>query len=566
MTSTTVRLTLFPDLRLLRLVDQAAREYLNAFEFPPSLVEMLANSLSEACEELLRVCGEQAVCETFEVCFDFQDEAAVFQVIYSSQVDLSPHEVPVYSAPTAQTDETALDALWLHLIKARMDRVRFRVEGARRVFEMTKYRRSETQARQFWVMGLIPKLRKDIVLHPTEDQLTAGKTTGLLLQDPVAGVVLKLGSADAFIVQHFDGKTTFHEIYLDYVNQIGMIAPRRLAQLYETLEHAGMLAGTGARPQANQMQVWLRRVLAPQFSIPHADALVIAIHARVKYLLNPLGVVLLLLLGFSGLVPLAESYDRFLQVLATLDQYYFKHPWQMLPPYLLVLACIVIHELAHGVVCKHFGGRVERIGVMWYLAMFTFYCDTSAAWNFATKRQRMLVSLGGPIISFAVLGVFLWLTAWADQHAAAWAVMLVTADVFLVLGLVMNFNPFIRMDAYYILMDWTGIANLRSKSFAYLRRLLFGWLIPVRTPAEEREPAGRRNKVLLLVYGVTGSLVTVLFMGLPLLRLAQELNKHRGWSFYAVFSAFVAGLLISRIAQQVLQKFHALRYREYRIS
>jgi putative peptide zinc metalloprotease protein len=42
------------------------------------------------------------------------------------------------------------------------------------------------------------------------------------------------------------------------------------------------------------------------------------------------------------------------------------------------------------------------------------------------------------------------------------------------LGLVMNFNLFIRMDAYHMLMDWTGIPNLRQRSFSYLQRKLLG--------------------------------------------------------------------------------------------
>jgi len=62
------------------------------------------------------------------------------------------------------------------------------------------------------------------------------------------------------------------------------------------------------------------------------------------------------------------------------------------------LLVIVAHEFAHGLTCKHFGGRVREIGFMLIYLQPAFFCNVSDAWLFPEKvtspvghvRRRLL--------------------------------------------------------------------------------------------------------------------------------------------------------------------------------
>ncbi len=265
-------LTLPPTDRWLRLLDTAARAYWNELGFSEPLQDMLAGSLNEAGEEFVRICRERGIEETFEVVLDLKDEAAVIQFVYDRRVPLNPLETENYEVPASLDDIEApdMDSLWLHLIKRRMDRVFFSLEGARRSLQMMKYRREEGKTRQLWVMGLAPALRTDLKL---ELQLSATGGDSLpegLLRDPRSGTVLRLDQGSAYIVGRLDGETAFQDIYLDYIDRIGMTSPQRFALLYERLESLDMLARPGDRPEGRFQRI-ARRVLNPSVSLPDAD-------------------------------------------------------------------------------------------------------------------------------------------------------------------------------------------------------------------------------------------------------------------------------------------------------
>ena len=91
------------------------------------------------------------------------------------------------------------------------------------------------------------------------------------------------------------------------------------------------------------------------------------------------------------------------------------------------------------------------------------------------------------------------------------------------IGLIMNFNPFLRMDAYYMLMDWTGIANLRDKATQYVTALFTG-----KREKYAGYPASLQR--WLLGYGLVGGAMTVLMFVYPfVVFLPRLLQDSEGW-------------------------------------
>jgi len=246
-----------------------------------------------------------------------------------------------------------------------------------------------------------------------------------------------------------------------------------------------------------------------------------------------------------------------------LEAVFLDHPFSLAPLYLLILLHAMIHELAHGAACKRYGGSIPRLGVMFYLASFIFYCDTTAAWNFPLKRQRLLVSLAGPIVSFAILGTGLWVAGYLIGSGSAWEPVFVAFSVFNFFGLAMTFNPLIKMDAYYMLVDLTETPNLRDRSFRFLERRLLGWL---GLGDDKALPATFRERRIFWWYGVLGSVATVFFLVVPVARLVHLLHAESVARGRIAFALIVCALLLARLGSAAFSKVKALRSREYKLA
>src|SRR5439155_17329542 len=85
--------------------------------------------------------------------------------------------------------------------------------------------------------------------------------------------------------------------------------------------------------------------------------------------------------------------------------------WEMVVWTWLILALVTaLHESAHGLTCKHYGGAVHEIGFLLLWFMPCFYCNVSDAWLFKEKPKRLWVSFAGGYFELFVcaLAVFVW--------------------------------------------------------------------------------------------------------------------------------------------------------------
>ncbi|MEM8733738.1 MAG: hypothetical protein AAGG44_05940 [Planctomycetota bacterium] len=165
------------------------------------------------------------------------------------------------------------------------------------------------------------------------------------------------------------------------------------------------------------------------------------------------------------LTNLAEFRAR----LPEFQQFFSAHNFVWL---LVITSAIkILHELAHGVACKRYGGECHEIGLMFLVFTPTLYCDTSDSWLLRDKWQRITVNAAGMLleVGLASLATFCW---WYTQpgllHYAALNVMFVCS----VGTVIFNANPLLRYDGYYIASDWLEIPNLTAKSKAALVSLL----------------------------------------------------------------------------------------------
>ena len=188
---------------------------------------------------------------------------------------------------------------------------------------------------------------------------------------------------------------------------------------------------------------------------------------------------------------------------------------------------ILVHEAGHAFTTKHFGREVPRVGVGWHWFGPIAYVDTSDMW-LAGRWPRVAVSLAGPYAAL-VLGGLAALAAWFVPDpvlsAALWQFALVSY-----VGVLVNLNPLMEFDGYFVLSDLLEKPNLRPRALAWLGR---GLIPALRTPGLLR---GHR---LELLYGLA-SVLYVAFSAVLTIVLYRLLPQD--WLAGILPAAVAAGL------------------------
>lgn len=263
---------------------------------------------------------------------------------------------------------------------------------------------------------------------------------------------------------------------------------------------------------------------------------------------------------------------------------YAAHAVVLLPAVWVVMK--LVHEAAHALAVKRWGGEVHEAGIILLLLLPMPYVDASAAWAFADKRRRMAVGAAGILAEVAIAAiaalVFLTIETGIVRDVAYTAMLLGTVST-----LAFNANPLLRFDGYYVLSDAIEIPNLASRAsqyWAYLaQRYAFGFDTapsPVRADGERAwfvvygaastiYRVGIVLAIALLVAGAVPALgvalavwVLVAQVGWPVLRALRYLAASpalasRRRRAVAVTSGVVAGTLVLLLALPLPLSTHA---------
>ena len=132
---------------------------------------------------------------------------------------------------------------------------------------------------------------------------------------------------------------------------------------------------------------------------------------------------------------------------------------QWLLGYATILTVIALHELAHAVTCKHFGGKVSNIGVKFLYLQPIVFCDVSGSWRFREVQDKVLVSAAGIILQILLssIAVSLWFVTKLEVLPYFAAANTVIA--------LMNLYPFAKLDGYWMLVHILNEPNLRQTSY-----------------------------------------------------------------------------------------------------
>ena len=353
----------------------------------------------------------------------------------------------------------------------------------------------------------LPKLRSDLRLSRQE----TAEGAAYIVKDPVTGRFFRFREAELFITKQLDGASPLDLVCRKVEERFGQpISTETLKLFVDRLQQLGFLeSGTAAgqqfRSQPGRISGDLFYLRLKAFD---PDRLFTRLLPYVRFCFTPAFLACataLILLAFGLTLINGNEIERQASHLFQVGTF--------LLIWFTILAVTTLHEFAHGLTCKHFGGEVHEVGFMLIYFQPAFYCNVSDAWLFPEKSKRLWVTFAG-----AYFELFIWAWAaviWRLTEPGTWlnSATLVVAATSGVRCL-FNHNPLVKLDGYYLLSDYVEIPNLRARAFQYLRSLLV-WAIggaDGRAPQGEHAPSARERRIYLW-YGLLAGAFSVWLLG-----------------------------------------------------
>jgi putative peptide zinc metalloprotease protein len=255
------------------------------------------------------------------------------------------------------------------------------------------------------------------------------------------------------LLREFDGRKTVDQV----IASAGSPSAKNLQRLIDTfLVPKGVLLDTSrstlpTRPERGSLR--LRRPLLSSETVSRCA------RPLVPLLKNPIAPVLLALILSTQLAFYAFSPHAFGLNLINTDG------WQMTAAILVALFAALCHEFGHAAALLRYGGTRTEIGLGLYLYFPIFYTDVSEVWRFPS-RQRLVVDAAGMYFQSIISTLAIWILTYTRDVTWAYVVAFVNLSIY---G---AFNPFLKMDGYWLAADIFEIRDLRSASWAIIAKIL----------------------------------------------------------------------------------------------
>jgi len=331
--------------------------------------------------------------------------------------------------------------------------------------------------------GCVPvRLRRDI----SAERIKLGKNADWVIQDPLSRNFYYFSDAEYCILRLLDGKRTWIELagevsrqlapqFIDRDLLVRFVAEAKSKGLVEAIE-TGQRHGEAAAPwkpigSRRGTVRWWHQPLAIRLPGIYPDRYLDRVFGQQSWFAKlRLSVAWLwFATAWLWLVAIGIAISHFDTLAAEFAQLATTPPPRHV---LLFLACVgltkIIHELGHAVACKLLGGECREIGLMFLMGVPCLYCDVSDAWMMPSRWKRVLISAAGMIveIGLASFAMILWvlMTPGPWRDAALMVAVIGSFNTVLING-----NPLLRYDGYFIFSDLVRVPNLGYEATEALR-------------------------------------------------------------------------------------------------
>ena len=357
------------------------------------------------------------------------------------------------------------------------------------------------------LLGAVLRLRKCLKFST---RLENGESF-VTVEDPVRSKHFRIGMAEyRFIAkvngvrtnaeilellqtEHANNQAGFEEADRVDADQASQIASWLMAMNLVTINKADNASRLNAMAQQiNQAKlIGLMNPISMKLNLFNPNRLLKSIQPATEWLFSSWFVLVWCITGAYSLLCLASNWHR---VYSSSAGAFSSDTWLWLLLTWFVLK--VIHETAHGIACRRYGGEVPEFGVLFLLFAPMAFVNVTSMWRFSNRWQRMVVSAAGMYIELwvAFFAIIVWSQTDGMIASIAFSIMVMSS----VTTILFNANPLMRFDGYFLLSDFLAIPNLYGKSSQWFsettKQLFLG--IPRQTHFRSNE------RFAVAVYGV----------------------------------------------------------------
>lgn len=413
------------------------------------------------------------------------------------------------------------------------------------------------------------RLRPDLVAEPVK---MAGASTWVV-KDPLTLELFHFSDEEHALLELLRRRISLAELAREFARQFPprTITDQELWTFLSRLHDAGLLfsdaPGQGdellERRRNERNRRWSlawAQLTAIRFRGINPDPALTAIHEYCRWLFSRTALVLAALVVLFAAAIVVGHFD---EVRARLPELSAFADWRNLAWLLAVIGSIkLLHEFGHALACKHFGGEVPEMGVLLLVFVPALYTDVTDAWRLPSKLQRILVSAAG-ILAELVIAAVATIVWWYAQPGL---VQLIALDVMFVATLntlLVNGNPLLRFDGYYLLADLVESPNLWQRSRDALANLAARYILGQRIYEDALVPT--RHRAGLATYALASKLYSACVFAAILWGLVLVLYPYHLENLaYAVGLTLVAGTLVQPTCNLLQILRNPLRRRELR--
>ncbi|WP_340563377.1 M50 family metallopeptidase [Streptomyces sp. GSL17-111] len=370
--------------------------------------------------------------------------------------------------------------------------------------------------------GYRPALRPGVLVS---GEVLHGPRRVHLVKDTTSGQSFQVGVKEHFLIARMDGTRTPDEIGAAYARTYGKrLGEGHWRQILGLLGGRGLLAsgpapsgpsgtagagggdasgdaeapggrtagGPGTKPGRNGVLAGSVRLVAD------AHATAGRLHDALGFLLARRWALPLLFLVTVMALVLAWHVGE----LATGAVELFRHPVLLTAGATLLWLSTALHELAHGLVARHYGGRVGEIGLRWRFPVVIMYCTVEDYLYLPGRTARIATALAGAVTNLLFLLPFF--AVWALARPAGATGQALGGFLFLgTLQALAMLVPLPPLDGYKVVGQLLGTAELAASSRRYVALALR------RDPEAARYPPRARRAYRAYA---AGSVVVVLLL------------------------------------------------------
>lgn len=344
---------------------------------------------------------------------------------------------------------------------------------------------------------IISPLRND--LRIIEDKISA-KENSWVIFDPVNGKYFRIQEKEHLVISLLSKEIPLKEVMKTLKTTGVHITEKEVLSIINFLSFNSLLTSRYlitenilARKGQLKRSTIVRRSLASLMFIRiplwNPDKFLEKTKNTVRFLFNKWTLLMLAILALAGYICVIPQWTRLS------SQVYSSLSYKGAILYAVTIVILkILHEFAHGYTAKLLNVPVRKFGVFFIVFFPRLYTDLTDSWLLVEKKKRVLIDSAGILLEIAAGGIaaLVWLnTGSGGVNAAAYYIFAVSA----LSAILINGNPLIKYDGYYLLMDLFNIDNLQRQSLACFRQMIYPRILGIN-PQDELPfayPVWRRN-------------------------------------------------------------------------